>query len=153
MAVSLGYTNVFYYKAGLPDWIRRRYPVSRTVDYPKADIPKITAKELSEQLDQFVILDIRGTDTKSIGDIEQGTVFQIPIEDLEEKYSDLPKDKTIVIADLTGVQQDIAGKFLILKGYKNVISLNGGALAWFKMMRVIDKTKGEKHQKNNQENT
>ncbi|RUM41518.1 MAG: hypothetical protein DSY70_01155 [Desulfobulbus sp.] len=73
---------------------------------------------------------------KQIGTFQQGDVIHIPIDDLDQKYKMLPQDKKIVIVDVMGKQEEIAGRFLTLKGYKNLAVMAGGGRAWFKMLRV-----------------
>lgn len=138
-AIALGYTNVKVYKAGLPDWIRKRFPVTRTVEYPKVDIPKMYPQEVYEKLDEVVMLDIRGAESKLIGEIKHGIVINIPLDDLEEKYTALSKNKTIVIVDLAGKQEDICGRFLVQKGYTKLVGIEGGARAWIKMIRRMER--------------
>jgi len=139
--VKLGYTNVKVYPGGLPDWIRRRYPVVRTVDYPKVKIPKMYPEKVYKQLGNLVILDIGGPELQKIGTFKQGHVFHIPLDDLEDKYEALPKDKKIVIVDVMGKQEDIAGRFLTMKGYTNLAEMAGGGRAWFKTVRVNEMEK------------
>jgi rhodanese-related sulfurtransferase len=129
------------YEGGFPDWISRRYPVIRTVDYPKTNIFRRYPEQVYKNLDQVVILDIGGEALKKIGTFKQGNVVHIPLDDLEEKYSVLPKDKKIVIVDVMGKQEDIAGRFLTLKGYTNLAEMVGGGRAWFKMVRVKEMEK------------
>jgi len=138
-AIALGYTNVKVYKAGLPDWIRKRFPVTRTVEYPKVEIPKMYPQEVYEKIDEVVMLDIRGAESKRIGEIKHGIVINIPLDDLEEKYTALSKNKTIVIVDLAGKQEDICGRFLVQKGYTKLVGIEGGARAWIKMIRRMER--------------
>ena len=138
-AIALGYTNVKVYQAGLPDWIRKRFPVTRTVEYPKVDIPRLSPQEVFEKLDDVIILDIRGTESKQIGQIKQGIVMDIPLDDLEKKFDALTKTETIVIVDLAGMQVDICGRFLYSKGYSNLAGIEGGARAWIKMIRRMER--------------
>jgi rhodanese-related sulfurtransferase len=139
--VKLGYTNVKVYPGGLLDWIRRRYPVIRTVNYPKADIPEVFPEQVYKNPAKVVILDIGGEPLRQIGEFKQGNVVHIPLDDLEEKYPVLPKDKKIVIVDVKGKQEDIAGRFLTLKGYRNLAKMAGGGRAWFKTVRVNEMEK------------
>lgn len=138
-AVALGYTNVKIYKAGLPDWVRKRFPVTRTVKYPKVDIPKMYPQEVYEKLDEVVILDIRGEESKQIGEIKHGLVMNIPLDDLEEKYNALSTNEMVVIVDLAGKQVDICGRFLVHKGYTKLAGIEGGAQAWIKMIRRMER--------------
>jgi len=139
--VQLGYTNVKVYPGGLLDWIRRRYPVIRTVNYPKVDVPEVFPEQVYRNIDQVVLLDIGGEELRQIGEFRQGNVVHIPLDELEEKYTLLPKDKEIVIVDVKGKQEDIAGRFLILKGYRNLAKMAGGGRAWFKTVRINEMEK------------
>ncbi len=108
----------------------------RTVDYPKVNIPKMYPEQVYKKLSQVVILDIGGVELAKIGEFKQGDVFHIPLDDLEEKYKALPEDKKIVIVDVMGKQENIAGRFLTMSGYKNLAEMVGGGRAWFKVVRV-----------------
>jgi len=138
-AIHLGYTNVKIYQAGLPGWIKSRFPVTRAVKYPQVTIPKMYPQEVYEKLDSLVLLDIRGDESKQIGKIRHGVVINIAFDDLEEKYNVLPKGKTIVLIDLSGKQVEICGRFLVYKGYTNLVAMAGGAPAWIKMIRRLER--------------
>ncbi|RUM38229.1 MAG: hypothetical protein DSY57_02870 [Desulfobulbus sp.] len=129
------------YNGGLPDWIRRRYPVLRTVNYPKVNIPQVFPEYVYKNINKFVILDIGGEALRRIGEFHRGDVIHIPLDDLEEKYTALPKDKKIVIVDVMGKQENIAGRFLTMKGYTNLAEMAGGGRAWFKTIRVKEMEK------------
>ena len=141
--MKFGYTNVKQYKGGLPDWIRRRYPVIRALNYPKVNIPLMYPEQVLAKLDEVVILDIGGEELRQIGEFNQGDVMHIPLDDLEEKYGVLPKDKQIVIVDVMGKQEEIAGRFLTSKGYKNLAAMAGGGRAWFMTVRINTKVEKE----------
>ncbi len=147
--MQLGYTNVKIYNGGLPDWIRRRFPVIRTVEYPKINILKIYPEQVYKKINDVVILDIGGEALHRIGTFQQGDVAHIPIDDLDEKYSVLPKDKKIIIVDVMGKQEEIAGRFLTMKGFKNLAVMAGGGRAWFNMLRVkaMEKRDGVRNKK------
>lgn len=127
-ALALGYTNVMVYNDGLPDWAKNRYPVETHVDYPKVEIPRLTPQEAQAQTASSVLLDIRGDEVKDVGRIKDAV--SIPLDDLAEKYSSLPKDKKIIIFDHAGKQVNICAKFLHMQGYANLAVMDGGVLAW-----------------------
>lgn len=136
-AINLGYTNVKVYQAGLPDWIKKRFPVSRIENYPDVQIPFIAPQDVVKQLKKLILLDIRGKESKLIGALQHGHIFDIPLDDLEKEYQILPKDKMIIIIDLAGKQGEICGRFLTQKGYSKMAVMDGGALAWLKMVRRL----------------
>ncbi|MBU4261226.1 MAG: hypothetical protein KKC76_05010 [Proteobacteria bacterium] len=127
-AIALGYTNVMVYNDGLPDWAKNRYPVETLVDYPKVEIPRLSPQEVQAQTASAVLLDIRGDEVKDVGRIKDA--FSIPMDDLEEKFSTLPKGKKVIIFDHAGKQVNICAKFLAMKGYDDLAVMDGGILAW-----------------------
>ena len=145
--MKLGYTQVKIYRAGIPDWIRKRLPVIRTVEYPRVDIPIMYPEEVYKNLDKIVILDIGGPELRKIGAITRGSVIHIALDDLEEKYGTLPKDKTLVITDVAGKQEEIAGRFLTAKGYTKLAAMGGGGRAWLKLLRIKEMMQPEEKTK------
>jgi len=61
-------------------------------------------------------------------DVEE-TIF-CPKCILEEKYSELPKDKALIFADATGIHSKEAVLFLLEKGFANIANLAGGLVEW-----------------------
>ncbi|MEW6521724.1 MAG: rhodanese-like domain-containing protein [Thermodesulfobacteriota bacterium] len=127
-AVALGYTNVMVYNDGLPDWAKNRYPVETHVDYPKVELPRLTPQDVQAQAATAVLLDIRGDEVKDVGRIKNAV--SIPLDNLDEQYTTLPKDKKIILFDHAGKQVNITGKFLAMKGYTDLAVMDGGVLAW-----------------------
>ncbi|MFZ5758872.1 MAG: rhodanese-like domain-containing protein [Thermodesulfobacteriota bacterium] len=127
-ATALGYTNVMIYNEGLPAWAGKGYPVEKKVDYPKVDLPRLSPVDVQAMADSAVLLDIRGEEVKDVGRIKNAVA--IPLDDLSEQFTSLPKDKKIVIMDHAGKQVGITGKFLHMKGYTDLAILDGGMLAW-----------------------
>lgn len=129
-AQKLGYTNVMVYNEGLPAWAKKGYPLERQVKYPKVNVPKLKPQEVQAQLDSIVLLDIRGKKHMAMGKI--GNTVNILLDDMEEQYLSLPKDKKIVIMDHAGKQTLITAKFLNTKGYNNIAVMDGGMTAWMR---------------------
>jgi rhodanese-related sulfurtransferase len=127
-AKKLGYTNIMVYNEGIPAWIKAKYPLERKVKYPRAKLARLKPKKLNSMLSSVVILDIRGKELKGLGRIKD--VIIMPMDNVEDEYSKIPKDKKVVIVDHAGKQTNICGKFLTLKGYKDVAVLDGGMLGW-----------------------
>ncbi len=130
----MGYTNVAVYNDGLPEWVKRGYPARLKKVYPEVEIPTIAAAALKAKLDakaDVVVVDIRDED-----DVRSGTIAGSKIIDLEvldARYAELPKAKQIVLVDLHGKQTQVAGRFLVSKGYKDVARLDGGFVGgWVK---------------------
>lgn len=128
IAMDLGYTNVLVYNEGLPAWAKRGYPLAKNVTFPKVKFPRLSPKEVLDQADGAVLLDIRGEEVKAVGRIK-GAVG-ISLDRLNEEYGQLPKDKKIIIIDHAGKQVNICGKFLHMNGYADIAVMDGGMLAW-----------------------
>lgn len=78
------------------------------------------------------IEDIEGSlliDVRSKSEFERETIdgaINIYVSDLRERYSELPKDKKIILFCNTGFQSYVASRILIQKGFHNVYSLTAG---------------------------
>ena len=129
-AKKLGYTNVMVYNEGLPAWAKKGYPLERQVKYPKITLNKMKPKDVQAEMGSIVLLDIRGKKHRKMGTIKGAT--GIVLDDLEDKYTTLPKDKKIVVMDHAGKQTSITAKFLHMKGYTNVAVMDGGMTGWLR---------------------
>lgn len=137
----MGYTNVFVYNEGLPEWIKRGYPANIKKVYPKIEVPVVSAADLKGMLDRkenLFILDIRDED-----DLKAGTIAgarNIDLEVLDTSLSNVPRGRKIVIIDLHGKQTNMAARFLASKGYDDVVRLDGGfASGWLKAGYPIER--------------
>jgi rhodanese-related sulfurtransferase len=130
----MGYTNVFVYNEGLPEWVKRGYPADLKKVYPKIDVPVISAADLKQMIDKkedIFILDIRDEDDLKAGTIKGARAIDIEI--LDSSLGKVPKGKKIVIMDLHGKQTNMAGRFLASKGYTDLVRLDGGFMSgWIK---------------------
>jgi rhodanese-related sulfurtransferase len=130
----MGYTNVFVYNEGLPEWVKRGYPADLKKVYPKIDVPVISAADLKQMIDKkedIFILDIRDEDDLKAGTIKGARAIDIEI--LDSSLGKVPKGKKIVIMDLHGKQTNMAGRFLASKGYTDLVRLDGGFVSgWIK---------------------
>lgn len=129
-AMKLGYTNVMVYNEGIPGWAKARHPMEMAVKYPKVRPERLTPKELNAQLGTVTVLDIRGKQHLALGVIK-GAV-KINLDDVEDRYTELPKGKKVVVVDHAAKQVNICAKFLHLKGYTDLAVLDGGMLAWLR---------------------
>ena len=136
-AKKMGYTNIMVYNEGLPAWAKKRYPLVSEVKYPKVDIERMKPEAINAQLANLALLDIRGKKHLKLGKIKGA--IHILLDDIEAKYSSLPKDKKIVIFDHAGKQVLICGKFLHMKGYTNLALMDGGVTAWLRAKLPVEK--------------
>ncbi len=94
-------------------------------------LPQVTADGLQHVLDKYkdhVVLDVRTDGEWETKHIDRAA--HIPIADLIQNGTDLPKDKHITAVCDSGYRSNIAGSFLKSLGYTHVFSLIGGMTAW-----------------------
>lgn len=134
VAVKLGHTDVAVYNEGLPEWVKRGYPARLKKIYPDVEIPTIPAAELKALLDRkadLFLLDIRDDEDFAAGAVPGSR--NVNLTALEGRFAEVPKGKKVVLVDLHGKQTQIAGRFLLWKGYKDVVRLDGGMVGgWIK---------------------
>ncbi len=86
-----------------------------------------------DRKDDIVVVDIRDEEDKKSGWIKGSK--NIDMDDLDDRYGELPKNKKIVLQDMLGKQTYMAARFLTSKGYKppNLLKLDGGFVdGWLK---------------------
>ena len=96
-------------------------------------VPRVSCKELSENIDQFYILDVReGSEIQESGMIEGAT--NIPRGLIELKIQpdpgNLAADTPILVYCGGGSRASLAGKTLKELGFSNVKNLEGGFRGW-----------------------
>jgi rhodanese-related sulfurtransferase len=132
----MGYKNVQVYNEGIPEWIKRGFPVEIQSVYPKPEISTVSGAELKAMLDRkddFVLVDLRDIEDRKAGWIKSS--INIDMDELDDRYGELPKDKKIVLQCLFGKQGYMAARFLASKGFKpvNIAKLDGGFVdGWLK---------------------
>lgn len=132
----MGHKNILIYSEGLPEWIKRGYPADILSVYPKPVIPVVSGAVLRGMIDRkddFLLIDLRDEEDRQAGWIKGST--HLDMEELADRYQELPKDKKIVLQCLFGKQGYMAARFLASKGYKteNLVKLDGGFVdGWLK---------------------
>jgi rhodanese-related sulfurtransferase len=74
------------------------------------------------------ILDVRQQDEYDAGHVDKAVL--IPLNVLPDRYSELPKDKPIVVYCRSGARSARAVAFLRAQGFANAFSLSGGFMGW-----------------------
>jgi len=93
-------------------------------------IPSITAAELHEKMKENkrpFILDVRQPEEFRSGHINGAKL--IPLGELRDKLTDLPKQREIVCVCASGSRSSSAARQLISAGYQ-VVNLRGGMHIW-----------------------
>jgi len=91
---------------------------------------EISVEELKKKMDNkedFLLIDVREQREKSISDMG-GTL--IPVNSLPQRFSELDKEKEIILYCRTGARSGWATNFLLSAGFTNVKNLVGGIYAW-----------------------
>lgn len=128
-AREMGYRNLSIYREGIVGWQRAGLPVETVVRYPAVEVPMISARQLSDDADAF-LLDVRPAVYFARGHIKGSA--NIALDALPEKLGLLPQNRRIVLIDHKGKLTLTTGRFLASKGFKNVARLDGGFNAWVK---------------------
>jgi len=76
----------------------------------------------------FIMLDVRTAEEYAEGHIK-GAVL-IPVQVLETRLSEVPKDKQVYVYCHSGVRSARASKMLIKHGFTNIENVVGGIEAW-----------------------
>jgi rhodanese-related sulfurtransferase len=128
----------------LPAWKKAGYPLRTGFIRKKYNVPEIDGRQFKALVGKACILDIRtpklyGTvtikakfgpnvDTLSMA-YRKKYLLKMPLSKLAKQYSKIPQDSPIVVMDLRGQQSLSAAKFLIDRGFKDVVLLKGGITA------------------------
>ena len=102
---------------------------------PKVDIPTIAPQDLKGMLDadeDFVLLDIRLNIDVDRYWIESPRRLQISLNELTERFAEIPKGKKLVVIDKNGKRSGLAARYLTAKGFEQVIIVSGGMNQWIK---------------------
>ncbi len=136
LVAQRGYTNIMTFRGGIPEWVKKGYPLEKSGSKSNVSIQTILPNKLNAAINDVTILDIRTASLYSMGWIK-GCV-KIPLALLSEKYTEISKNKPVVVVDHAGKQVAIAARFLYEKGFK-VKGLEGGLKSWVKAKLPLEK--------------
>ncbi|MBI5556685.1 MAG: rhodanese-like domain-containing protein [Deltaproteobacteria bacterium] len=128
----MGYTNVYCFKGGIPEWRSFNYPLTANEGYAAIKVMKISPKKLYALLEQdssIYVLDVRPIDCGRENIFIKGSII-CPMDYLADWHHNIPKDAKIVVSDWTNKKSILAAKFLISKGYNVLCVLKGGIVRW-----------------------
>jgi rhodanese-related sulfurtransferase len=93
----------------------------------------LSPKEVLEECQNgAVILDMRRDFEIRYKQFDVENVIYARIDFIHERYTEVPKDKPLIIADQAGVHSREITAFLMEKGFGNVANLTGGIFEWDK---------------------
>lgn len=84
-------------------------------------------KAMRERQDDHLLLDVREPYEYEIANLD-GKL--IPLSEIESHWQIIPKDKPVIVHCRSGQRSQRAIKMLAQKGFKNLLNLQGGILAW-----------------------
>ncbi len=122
--VRLGYDNLTGYLAdGFPAWFEQGEWSERTGTWSPGD--------LAERLDDpsIYILDVRDINNREETGHIQGS-HHIYVGHLEDRLSEIPVDRQVIVYCDTGFKGGIAASVLQRRGFRNVVNLLGGTIGW-----------------------
>lgn len=97
----------------------------------KKEMKSISVTELKEMMDKhedFQLIDVR--EEYEYSEVNMGAEL-IPLSQLQERYTEIPKDKKVVVHCKMGGRSANAIQFLEqTQGYENLYNLEGGIMAW-----------------------
>ncbi|WP_195373041.1 MULTISPECIES: CoA-disulfide reductase [Parabacteroides] len=85
-------------------------------------------RKISQLGSGTILVDVRTADEYSLGTIPGA--INIPVDELRNRLSELPKDKPIVVTCAVGLRGYLAYRILVQHGYKDVKNLSGGYKTW-----------------------
>ncbi|MBW1643228.1 MAG: hypothetical protein JRJ76_10355 [Deltaproteobacteria bacterium] len=129
----MGYKNIYWYAEGLKGWKKAGYTTQYNLVLPKGPLPPREPSELFKQLqnkEEIILVDIRDeASRKKLGSIS-GVTIHLPLHRLHKLYSELPRNKLLVVYDIKGAQAHTACRYLFIRHFDKVTWLKGGIEAW-----------------------
>lgn len=89
---------------------------------------RISAQALDELEEKTTVIDIRSQSEWEAGHISDS--LNIPLNQLQERFSEIPHDQTVVVHCQGGYRSIIAVSLLEKQGFENILDLVGGYQAW-----------------------
>jgi rhodanese-related sulfurtransferase len=143
-ARPLGYTKVLVLKGGLAAWKEAGFSVESPGRIPRTPRPAVRPAVLKGWLEQkrpLTVLDIRMPGAYKQGRI--GEAVNIPLEELHERYPEIPLDKPILVVDDRGERSFLAASYLRRKGL-DAVRLFGGMRQWQVFLEKESKSRGKR---------
>lgn len=93
---------------------------------PMKEVSPAEGRQLVEQ--GALLVDVR--EPEEYASVHAEGAQLVPLSEFEARYSELPKDKTLVMICRSGARSQRAGELLLEQGYGEVVNLRGGTNAW-----------------------
>src|SRR5690606_30214491 len=96
-------------------------------------VETLDAAELARRLDADpapFLLDVRQPWEWSVGNLAERGARLVPLDELEERLAEVPRDRPVVVYCKSGGRSARAAALLVERGYGPVAHLEGGLTAW-----------------------
>lgn len=130
MASKAGYHRAVILEGGFPAWKEAGFSVESVHRIPRTAHRSVRGKELHGWLQQkhpLTLLDVR--DAESYRENHISAAINIPLEELHERYHEIPLDHPIVVIDNRGFRSFFTASYLHRKGF-SAMRLLGGMQKW-----------------------
>jgi rhodanese-related sulfurtransferase len=77
-----------------------------------------------------IIVDVREEYMNSFKMFKVEKLIYLPYSELEQYFTDLPKDQPLIFADAVGLKSRESVLFMLSHGYENVANMVGGIVDW-----------------------
>lgn len=114
-------------------------------------MPVITWRELLEERDKVVLIDVRTEEEFSFGTLP-GAV-NMPLDDLRNRLQDIPRSVPVVLFCAVGLRGYLAQRILLGAGYDNVRNLLGGSKTYYVATTPVSSLKRPIHSSSNGANS
>jgi len=102
--------------------------------------PTTTRRLLTEGA---LLVDVREPNEVATLALDVGSVVNIPLSQFEQRWSELPRDRELVLVCETGARSLKATYFLQYQGFERVANMGGGLVKW---MTKGFPVKGQRHE-------
>lgn len=81
---------------------------------------------------ETLLVDVREKDELAISSYDVKNQINIPLSELEQRFTEVPTDQTVIVACRAGARSARAIQFLVQNGFSEelLINLQGGITAW-----------------------
>jgi len=134
----MGYIRIYWYREGLKGWEEAGLPTGKTIDLMQQEpVAGISPQELQEKLagsEGVFLLDIRDDNSRAQFGAIPGKTLHYPLFRLHKLYSELPRNRNLVVYDIRGKQAPIAFQYLLTVHFDPAMItwLDGGVENWKK---------------------
>lgn len=127
---ALAGQNAAVLEGGLEAWKRAGFQTVSIDHVPRLPIPGLRPQTLKSIIEKktALVVDIRPEKDFQSGHIEGA--LNIPLDQLHNRYNELPNDRRIIVVDGDGSRSMFAASYLERKGFRNIGRLSGGMKKW-----------------------